>query len=158
MSLRTFAIQQLSSVLMHATPNQPKYYIIILLSYAGWCCCHWQGYGCLCVCMCVGGPTLLSWLELSAFTQPASCIAFTHFLSLYLSLSISPSFPRSISGIPFPSFSSFFSFHLFLILQPPGECPTMGTFTADPFFTLPPNWTLMHCSIKSPSLKGPSMD
>lgn len=42
----TFAIQQLSSAVMHTLPCQPKYYITIQLSSAGLCQSQWQGYVC----------------------------------------------------------------------------------------------------------------
>lgn len=82
----TFAIQQVSSAVMHATPIQPKYYIIILLLYAGWYRCHWQGYGCLCVCVC-------RWVRIIKLAGTecthASCIVYC----VAHSLSTSPPFP-----------------------------------------------------------------
>lgn len=94
----------------------------------------------VCACVCVGGFTLLSWPAPNVFTQHVLRRSFTFSRLSFLR--------HTISAVPPPLL-------LLLIPQPPGEGPTMGT--ADLPFTPPSNW-ITHCSIKSPSLKGPSTD
>lgn len=136
-----FAIQQLSLAAMH--PIQTKHYNIIQLLHAGWQYRRWQGYSCICVC--VGGPTFFSCLGLNTLVQPV-CV----FIALSSPHPRSPCLPThcSISAFCLPVFISF----PVVILQPPGQFPTAGIFTADLFFTPRSNW-IMHSSIKSPSLK-----
>lgn len=73
---------------MHGTPIEPKYYIIIPLSYSGWCFCCWQD----CSCGCVVTLMLLIWLgpECIHATHILYCIAYP--LSLFVSTS-----PSSVS-------------------------------------------------------------
>lgn len=84
---------------------------------------------CMCVCVC-------RWVHIIKLAGTecihATCIVYcvAHSLSLAFPSSITPSPPLPSSPLhPFLFASS-------LILQPPGEGPTMGTFTADlPFYS-----------------------